>query len=334
MSKQVNSPVLFVLSVDTEEEWDWKKEFPQYNAQVDNIQSLKKFQDICNNIGIRPTYFVDYPVVSNTESSQVLRGIVKAGKCEIGAHLHPWCNPPLTKGNGEFESHVVNLPIDLVEKKLARLLDLLRTTFDIDIKSFRTGRWGINSAIMALLIKYGITVDSSVYPFYQNEYFDCNGASVEPYWPDLNSPELIQTQKQQPYLFELPVSAGFNHANFDLCDKIQKFISSHFLSSLRLPGIAWKLKLLKKLYLSPELTSLADMQTLIDVLLKRKSPVIHMNLHSSSLIDLPYNNHAYNHQQIVENMEKAVSYIQQHANVIFCTISEAKQILAQSQVTQ
>jgi hypothetical protein len=330
-----NKPsVLFVLSVDTEEEWDWKTEFPQYNVQVENIQAIEGFQQECNRIGIRPTYFVDYPVVNNPESVQVLKSIDQAGQCEIGAHLHPWCNPPMTADNGEFSSHVVNLPVDLVEQKLVNLLNKLRASFGNNIRSFRTGRWGINSAVMGLLIKQGITVDSSVYPYYRNNYFNCDGAPVEPYWPDLSNPLQVQSQAQQSSIFEVPVSVGFNHVQFTLCDKIHKLSNTRLLSFLRIPGIIWQLKLLRKIYLSPELASTTDMQTLIKVLLKRKAPIVHMNLHSSSLIDLPYSNHPFTREQILENMKQTVSYLQKHANVTFCTISEAKVILTQNQGIQ
>ena len=331
----LNKPsVLFVLSVDTEEEWDWNTEFPQYNVQVENIQAIKEFQQECNSIGIRPTYFVDYPVVNNSQSVEVLKSIDQSGQCEVGAHLHPWCNPPITPENDEFSSHVVNLPVDLVEQKLVNLLTKLRTSFGTDVRSFRTGRWGINSAVMGLLIKHGINVDSSVYPFYRNNYFNCDGAPVEPYWPDLSDPLKPQSTEQQSSIFEIPVSAGFNHIQFALCDKIHKLSSTRFLSFLRVPGILWQLKLLRKIYLSPELASATDMQTLINILLKRKAPIIHMNLHSSSLINLPYKNHPFTREQMLENMKQTVSYLQEHANVTFCTISEAKEILTQNQGIQ
>ena len=327
-----NKPaVLFVLSVDTEEEWDWDTEFPQYNVQVENVQAIEEFQQVCNYIGIRPTYFVDYPVVDNPQSVEVLKSIDKSGQCEIGAHLHPWCNPPMTSENDEWASHVVNLPIDLVEQKLVNLLGKLRDSFGSEICSFRTGRWGINAAVMGLLIKHGIKVDSSVYPFYRNQYFNCDEAPVEPYWPDLANPLKADSQDQQLSIFEVPVSVGFNHTQFDLCERVHKLASTSLLSFLRVPGIFWQLKLLRKIYLSPELSSAADMQTLIKILLKRKAPVIHMNLHSSSLINLPYSNHPFTREQILENMKQSVSYLQKHANVTFCTISEAKEILTQQQ---
>ena len=113
MTKQNKPSVLFVLSVDTEEEWDWQTEFPQHNAQVENIQAIQEFQQECNRIGIRPTYFVDYPVVNNPQSVDVLRSIDKTGQCEIGAHLHPWCNPPMTAENDDFSREWLSLTLSV-----------------------------------------------------------------------------------------------------------------------------------------------------------------------------------------------------------------------------
>lgn len=31
--------VLFVLTIDTEEEWRWDEEFPQHNCSVQNVKS-------------------------------------------------------------------------------------------------------------------------------------------------------------------------------------------------------------------------------------------------------------------------------------------------------
>ncbi len=51
--------VLFVLTIDTEEEWQWDEEFPQHNCSVGNVEKLPAFQTFCESLGIRPTYFVD-----------------------------------------------------------------------------------------------------------------------------------------------------------------------------------------------------------------------------------------------------------------------------------
>jgi hypothetical protein len=58
--------VIFTLSVDTEEEWDWAGEFPQNNLSVSNVRLLPKLQDLCGRIEVRPIYFTDYAAQKQT----------------------------------------------------------------------------------------------------------------------------------------------------------------------------------------------------------------------------------------------------------------------------
>ena len=44
--------LLFVLSVDTEEEFDWEGGFPQENCSVDNIRYLPEFHQFCESLNI------------------------------------------------------------------------------------------------------------------------------------------------------------------------------------------------------------------------------------------------------------------------------------------
>ena len=319
--------VLFVLSIDTEEEWDWSGPFPQQEFSVDNVCHLPEFQRLCDDLGIKPTYFVDYAVADNDQAAAILRAPLQADKCEIGAHLHPWCNPPYFGYIGEKESHVVNLPIEQVEQKLDKLVTRLQQQFGQLPRSFRTGRWGINDKVLQLLVKYNFTLDSSIYPFFQNEFFSCQGAPLRPYWPSLDNP--LQEDKQQQQIFELPVTAGFNHRNFALCEKLYRAMEHPLLDWSHMIGVAWRTKLLRKSYLSPELYDVPTMLGLSKTALANQTPVLHMFMHSSSLIDnknsLVGNNDAY--QYITEALKSYIQQIQKVVNLEFCTISQAKEKL-------
>ena len=70
MVKQHKPDVIFVLSVDTEEEWDWSDEFPQKDFSVSNVKQIPKLQAFCEELGIRPTYFTDYAVVENPDAAE------------------------------------------------------------------------------------------------------------------------------------------------------------------------------------------------------------------------------------------------------------------------
>ena len=321
--KGSKTPIIFVLTIDTEEEWDWSGPFPQKVANVNNIDKLPAFNNICENLGIRPTYFVDYAVSDNANAVAKMQTFATKGNCEIGAHLHPWCNPPYFGEVGEAESHVVNLPVEQVSQKLDVLIASLETGFGIKPKSFRTGRWGIDNKVMALLVQSGINVDSSVYPFYENEYFSCGGASTLPYWPDLNDPLLHGSQDT---LYELPVTVGFNRTQFALANQIHTAFASPPLSWTRFNGLAWHTHLLRKTYLCPELSSTQDMLTLCDTVIKKGYPVLHMYMHSSSLL-LNQNDLLGGENTpfdfISDAITKVVTQLKSTYDIEFCTISEA-----------
>jgi hypothetical protein len=245
------------------------------------------------------------------------------GNCEIGAHLHPWCNPPYFGEVGEAESHVVNLPVEHVSQKLDALMSSLEKSFGVKPKSFRTGRWGIDQNVIELLVKKGITIDSSVYPFYENEYFSCTDASNLPYWPDLNNPLQKGSQKT---LYELPVTVGFNRRNFELANKIHTAFAKPPLSWTRFNGLAWHTNLLRKTYLCPELSSTQDMLTLCDTYISKGYSVLHMYMHSSCLL-MNQNGLLGNEHNpfdfISDAVTKVVTHIKSNYDIEFCTISEA-----------
>lgn len=323
---------IFILTIDTEEEWHWENEFPESQFSVNNVDRLPQFQAFCDKLGIRPTYFVDYAVADNAQARDIMRDVNRAKTSEIGAHLHPWCNPPYYGKTTEFESHVVNLPKEQVVAKLDNLTERLVTEFSVIPRSFRSGRWGIDSSTLALLASRGYTVDSSVYPFYKNEFFTCEGSPNIPYWPDFNDPLAIGEQRD---ILEIPVSAGFNRSNFTIANTIHNALASPAMGWTKTVGFLWHTNILKKLYLSPELTTTADMCSLINTCLHKRHPVIHMYLHSSSLIDnatgLLDKNNAFD--LICKRIEETFLFLQKKANIHCATISEGAALLKQTPTT-
>ncbi len=324
--------MIFVLSIDTEEEWDWSGEFPDKDFSVQNVQKLPQLQSFCESLEIRPTYFVDYAVADIPESENALKSFSTNNRCEVGAHLHPWCNPPYYGKTGDKESHVINLPIEQVEQKLDALISIINSKFNVMPNAFRTGRWGIDSKVLQLLVRKGFQIDSSMYPFYKNEYFDCEGASLVPYWPDYSAPLNKGSQRD---ILEFPVTVGFNRSSYHRMLKLHNTLSSPSLEPLRIIGLLWHSKLLRKLYLSPEVTSGDNMKPLVDFAINNNHPVIHMYMHSSSLIDgaTGFMEGENNFEFIRNNIRKLIEYANEKTNLKFCTISEAANILKQRGVS-
>jgi hypothetical protein len=318
--------LIFVLSVDTEEEFEWGKEFPQTNCKIENIKCIPKFQSFCERLQIRPTYLIDYPVSNDPKSAQLFRGLAENNKAEIGAHLHPWCTPPITSQNGEAESHVINLPNNLVEQKINVLTENIKKNIGVTPTTFRTGRWGINTPTLHAISRAGYKVDSSIYPYYSNSFYSCLNSYHLPYWPDLTNPDNPGTQRA---IFELPITAGFNRPNFPAWGKVHQFLSSSIFSTFRPIGFAWKVRALRKLYLSPELTTTSDMISLVNAALKSGSPIVHMFIHSSTLLPggNEYAQSAFDVRQLYKSIESLLRHLTDNNDVTFCTISEASTML-------
>ncbi|MFC3121993.1 WalW protein [Agaribacter flavus] len=315
--------LLFVLSVDTEEEWDWDGPFPEDNFSVENLSILPKFQKFCETLNIRPCYFVDYAAAKGIPAEGEFHQAIKNNFCELGAHLHPWANPPYFQKPNEENSHVVNLPIQQVAEKLDALLSLFAEKFSYQPKAFRTGRWGISEEIMQLLWSRGFTVDSSVYPFYQNEYFSCQGSPVLPYWPDVAN---VLKPGSQRNILELPVTVGFNRRPFTLANRIYQAFDSAFMQNLKANAILWHSRILRKIYMSPEVTSSDNMIRLCKAIDTSKQPIVHMYLHSSNLIQSGTGvvDHDDPYQLITTRIKNVIEHLSKRNNLVFMTPSEAK----------
>jgi hypothetical protein len=82
----------FVVTIDTEEEFDWTKPLTRTRHRVDTVSRLRKFQQFCEGFGIVPIYLIDYPVATSELAAELLRDAVLAGRAEVGVQLHPWVN--------------------------------------------------------------------------------------------------------------------------------------------------------------------------------------------------------------------------------------------------
>ncbi len=99
-------PPLLQVVVDTEEEFDWSKPFNRESNAVRNLAHQEKAQKLFDRLGIKPTYVVDYAVASQSMGYGPLREFLADGRCAIGAHLHPWVNPPHLEEVGDIVSPI------------------------------------------------------------------------------------------------------------------------------------------------------------------------------------------------------------------------------------
>lgn len=236
---------------------------------------------------------------------------------EYGAHLHPWVTPPIVPVESEADSHIVNLPIDIVSEQLRALTKVITELTGRQPTAFRSGRWGINDDILRALADQGYLVDSSIYPFYENDWFSC---------ADYDSwPLTMSYLKTSPELIELPVTAGFNHRPFSQAQRLHKTLERPAWSRFHVIGALWALMLHRKIYLSPELSTASDMIALCKQMLQMECPVIHMYLHSSSLLpgSTRYVQSEKDKNRLIRRIESVVSFLRSECNVEPVPITEA-----------
>src|SRR3974390_1747115 len=144
-------PPTLVVVVDTEEEFNWSAPFNSNSRSTTNILYQPLAQEIMDRHGVVPTYAIDFPVANTPEAVSILRSIADDGRCEIGAHLHPWVSPPIEEEVNVYNSFPGNLPPNLEREKLARLADRIESAFGYRPAVYKAGRYGLGSATFQTL---------------------------------------------------------------------------------------------------------------------------------------------------------------------------------------
>jgi hypothetical protein len=254
-------PVDLIVTVDTEEEGLWSGTFRTQHNTVANIQQVPRFQQLCDRFGIKPTYLVDWPVLDDEAAVGVLDGIQQSGRCEIGAHLHPWCTPPLD-GHAVTprETYMCNLPETSQRDKLAGLTDCVQQRFGTRPTSFRAGRYGLDATGARLLAQLGYLVDSSVLPF--TDYSAESGPDFReaPWRPYYFNGDDLAVPHDEGALLEVPVSVGFSRADIAAAARWRRWAERPWPRRLRMVGALDRLGVARRIKFTPEQASLAEMK--------------------------------------------------------------------------
>jgi hypothetical protein len=272
-------PVLLV-SVDTEEEFDWSAPFSASQRSVGHVARLPRLQELFDRLGVRATYLIDHPIAVTPSSVRVLDGFLQRGTCEIGAHLHPWVNPPLSEEINSRNSYLGNLPLALQQDKVAELTAAITRSFARAPLVFKAGRYGLDFALIPFLAELGYRVDSSIMA-YANLTED-GGPSWEAYGPEPFWLELPNNSAGEA-LLEIPCTSGFVRRPFWFWAKVRRLVGRKPWCWLRLGGLLWHLGLLRRVMLTPEGPALADLRNLLRALSRGPAPVLNVTLHSPSI---------------------------------------------------
>ena len=135
-------PVLLAV-VDTEEEFDWAKPHDRAQTMIGAMSNLRVGQQVFDDFGVKPCYVVDFPIVSQREGAEPLAELYDAKRCTIGAHLHPWVNPPFEETVTRQNSFPGNLSAELERRKLEHLTAEIKERLGADAAVYkaRSSMW-------------------------------------------------------------------------------------------------------------------------------------------------------------------------------------------------
>lgn len=290
-----SAPPLLTVIIDTEEEFDWAGPFSRQQRAVTSISAQPLAHEIFRRHKIVPTYVIDHPVASDADAVAVLKPLADAGECLIGAHLHPWVNPPYEEWVSRRNSYPGNLPPALERAKLEVLTETIEATFGVRPTIYKAGRYGLGPNTPRILQDLGYRVDASVVPF-----TDFSADEGPDFAHEDPLPRLLAGTDS---VMELPLSVGFVGHLRRRGAKLFPPIAAR--ERFRVPGVFARSGLLERIRLSPEGSDASDHIRLVRAMIADGHRVFSYTYHSPSLAPghTPYVRDAVQRDAFLAEME-------------------------------
>lgn len=263
----------FWVTIDTEEDFDWAAPFARTGYSLRSVPALTACQTYFEAAGVAPIYLVDWPIVADDRAVDILGSAQTAGRCEVGAQLHPWVTPPHDEAVNERNSYTGNLPPDLQRAKMTALRDAIRDRFGVAPAVYRAGRYGLGPDSAAMLAELGFRCDTSVragFDYRAGHGPDYRAAPLHPWW--------VRTANGA--VLEMPVTTVFGGLLGGLGGKVYHSIArngTHAGAALA------RLGLVERIALTPEGIPAERACKAIDIAVDRRLPVLNFSFHSPSL---------------------------------------------------
>ena len=261
----------FLLTVDTEEEFDWNEPLAREGHGLEHVERLAGFQEFCESEGVVPVYLVDWPIVQSPAAAEILRVPVAAGEAEIGVQLHPWVNPPFEEEVTPHNSFAGNLPRELERAKFGALRDAIEQAFGVPPAIYRAGRYGVGPNSAEMLAEGGISIDTSVranFDYGAGGGPDFSRHPLVPYWLD-----------DARTVLELPLTSVF----WGLLRKQARWLFPALSRQGPLRALLARAGLLERIALTPEGVTVEEAIRGIDIALDDGLPLLVLSFHSPSL---------------------------------------------------
>ncbi|NWK98665.1 WalW protein [Sphingobium lactosutens] len=261
----------FMLFVDTEEEFDWNAPFSRTGHSVSVVDGMAKGQAFFAAAGVKPIYVTDYPVVESDVVAAMMGQWLSDGTADIGAHLHPWVNPPHVEEVNATNSYVGFLPEAVERAKLEALCQRIEVRFGARPIAYRAGRYGVGPNSARLLEEAGFRLDSSVrsrFDYSAQHGPDFRGLPQNPYWAG-----------QERTLVELPLSTAFVGLMRNGGERLYR--AAQKMGPLA--GVLSRTAMLSRVPLTPEGVPVQEAIAAIDALIEEDVRVLNFSFHSPTL---------------------------------------------------
>ena len=260
-----------LLTVDTEEEFDWDAPFAREGHTLGHLDRLHEFQSFCEALGAVPVYLVDWPVATDPRAVEQIGDAVARGAAEVGVQLHPWVSPPFDEDVNLANSYAGNLPPQLERDKIARLRDTIAANFGTAPLVYRAGRYGLGPHTHAALRELGIPMDSSVranFDYRAAKGPDYSRHPLDPYWAGRDCT-----------LLELPLTTVF----WGMLRRQGRLAYLAGAQVRKTHSLLARLGILERIALTPEGTTLEEAVRGIDIAIDDGLPVLVLSFHSPSI---------------------------------------------------
>lgn len=281
MDKSRTDKPLMMVIIDTEEDFDWSRPFKRFHNSTASVKGQLKAQNIFEKFGITPTYVIDYCIATDPYSISFFKELYGDGHCSIGAHLHPWVNPPYDEPINNFNSFHGNLPENLELAKIRTLDRKIEENFQLKPRMFKAGRYGFGPNTLKLLKQENYIIDCSFVPY--SSFKKQGGPSFigtpdQPFWLDAEKDFL-----------EIPMSKYFIGKYAKFGEYFQQFYDNRILEMIHFQGILKRIGV-ERSVLTPEGVPLEEMINLIESMKKSGKMIFTLTYHSPSLLpgNTPY----------------------------------------------
>jgi hypothetical protein len=281
----------FLITIDTEGDNLWAR--PRL-ATTRNAQYLHRFQELCEQHDLRPTWLTDHEMISSPVFRQFAEDALARGTAEIGMHLHAWNSPPLealTADDARTNPYLIEYPPRVMREKIHRLTATLEDALNVKMISHRAGRWAFDERYAELVLDEGYRVDCSVTPLvsWKTSLGNPSGRGGrdythfphEPYWVDLDDISRPGTSD----LLEVPVTiasfrSGLTHSLLHMADCLPQSLAragavAHRIANRFSPPAVW---------LRPTGSNGGHLRELLDRVLEERRLYAEFMLHSSELM--------------------------------------------------